>query len=80
MSYAICTKRLAQKLLKTFSGGFSLENLSKNYVGEYDKEKAHNANYDCYLTENLLKKLLKEDKENILNLKWLAEELKFVKE
>ena len=78
--YAICTMRLAKKLLKGRKDSFSLKSLSMNYVGEYDESKAHTAEYDCYLTENLLRKLLEDDKEDILKLKWLAEESKSAKE
>lgn len=73
--YTIDTRLLAKKMYPNIKD-YSLKNLSKGIVGKYNEELAHTAEYDCILTENLLKKMLEEDKENKLNLKWLAMELK----
>lgn len=79
LCYSIDTRLLA-KIMYPELKDYSLKNLSKGIVGEYDEEKAHTAKYDCYLTENLLKKMIQEDTENKLNLKWLAMELKNLSE
>lgn len=75
LCYTIDTKTLARRLWPGLTS-YSLENLAKHKLKEYDKELAHSAEYDCYLTEKLLRKLLEEDKEDKLKLKWLAMELK----
>lgn len=71
--YSIDTKDMA-KIIYPGIKSYSLKNLALNILGEYDEERAHTSAYDCLLTEKLLWKILEDDKEDKLKLKWLVKE------